>query len=146
MKSLIVAGLMLAAAGPALAQPGPDPLVSDIQRAIPRPEQVERMGPVIDRAVDALLSVDIGPILDALDPDPRNPDYGRPGRTLGRVEGRGDPRFAQRMHESVYGTTMGMARAADGLSAAAPSLARAIREIEAAIAAVDAPYYRRPRR
>lgn len=135
MPKYFIAAAAAALAAPAFAQPAPpsDPLEDEIVRAIPPAEEVEAIAPALDRAVGALLDVDVGPLVDAIDPARRNPDYGRPGRTLGQLGRRDDPYFEERLRSSIYGTTAGMGRMIDGLAASAPALARSIRELERAM-------------
>src|SRR5688500_13113596 len=85
-KFLIVAAAA-ALAAPALAkEPASAEQIEDqIVRAIPEPEQIEAMAPALDRLLGAFLTLDIGPIIDAADPNRRGQDYGRPGRTLGAL-------------------------------------------------------------
>ena len=148
MPRYLIAAAATALAAPALAQPA-DPLEEDIRRAIPPGEEVEAMAPALDRAVGALLNVDVGPLVDAVDPYRRRSDYGRPGRTLGELGRRDDPYFEERLRSSIYGTTEGMSRMMDGLAASAPALARSVRELERAmdiaLGAYREPYRHEPR-
>ena len=89
------------------------------------------MAPALDRLLGALLTVDVGPIIDAADPYRRRPDYGRPGRTLGALGSRDDPYFEDRLRSSIYGTTADIGRMMGAFAAAAPALARSLREIAA---------------
>ncbi len=105
----------------------------------PRPsEQVQQYAPAIDRAADAMLNLDVGPIVDALDP------YGRHHRgTLSDMARRNDPDFERRMHATLYGTAAAVGRAADAFTAAEPAMRRAFaqfeRDMAAAIAAPPPP-------
>lgn len=105
--------------------------------AQPREEQALRGGaaavrqatPMVDNSVDAALELDIGPLLDALHP------YSPRGRrmTLRELGRRDDPDFDRKLRASIY---RGGARAAatlDAMAAAAPSIRRSLREMEAAI-------------
>lgn len=132
MPRYLIAAAAAALSAPAVAQPA-DPLEEDIRRAIPPAEQVEAMAPALDRAVGALLDVEVGPLIDAVDPYRRHPDYGRRGRTLGELGRRDDPYFEERLRSSIYGTTEGMSRVMDSLAASAPALARSVRELERAM-------------
>ena len=145
MYKLLIAAASTAFAGPSFAQgPAPaDPLEEEIVRAIPQPEQIEAMAPALDRILGALLTVDVGPIVDAADPNRRRPDYGRPGRTLGALGSRDDPYFEDRLRSDLYGATADMGRMMGGFAAAAPSLARAMRTMEAALGAAVDDYHRR---
>ena len=119
-------------AAPAAAQPAP-------QAPPSRPgEQIEDYAPAVDRAADALMNVDVGPIVDAVHP------YGRHHhRTLRELARRNDPDFERRMHATIYGTAATMGRAADAFAAAEPALRRAVRQFEhdmaAAMTAPSAP-------
>ncbi|MGZ8310978.1 MAG: hypothetical protein ACXWUP_12105 [Allosphingosinicella sp.] len=135
MHKLLIAAAAVACAGPALAQPEKpvDPMEEEIRHALPPPGQIEAMAPVIDRSFGALMNLDVGPLLDAADPIRRNPEYGRPGRTLGELGRRDDPYFEQRMRSSIYGTTADMNRMISAFSAATPALVRSMRELERAM-------------
>jgi hypothetical protein len=126
MRLLLIAAASALAAVPASAQP-------------PRPsEQIQDYAPAIDRAADAMLNLDLGPILDAV--DPYRPHYRRTMRDMAR---RNDPDFERRMHATIYGTAATMGRAADAFAAAEPALRRAITQFErdmAAAMAVPPPY------
>src|SRR4051794_26127880 len=98
MRILLVA----AAAATLLAVP------ASAQR--PRPsDKVREMAPALDRSAEALLNVDLGPLLDAIDPGRPHP-----ARTLRDIAGRGDPDFDRRLHASIYGNAERIGRAADG--------------------------------
>jgi hypothetical protein len=143
MPRYLIAAAAAALAAPLAAQPAPDPLEEEIVRALPPAEEVEAMAPALDRAVGALLNVDVGPLIDAVDPYRRRPGYGRPGRTLGEVGRRDDPYFEERLRSSIYGTTAEMGRMMEGFAAAAPGLARSIRELERAMDSAIGDYRRR---
>ena len=144
MHKLLIAAAAAAFAAPALSQsPDDDRFEEQIRRAIPPSEQIEAMAPAMDAMVGALLSVDVGPIMDAADPFRRRYDYGRRGRTLGELGRRDDPYFEERMRSSIYGTTADMGRMVDAVGAATPALARSLREVERAMAAAIDDYERR---
>jgi hypothetical protein len=139
MHKLVIAAAAIAFAAPAFAQlpppkvPYQDPLEDRITRSIPSPGEIEAMAPALDRSMNVLMNMDIGPLMDAVDPLRRSPDYGRPGRTLGAMGGRDDPYFEERMRSSVYGATANMGRMMGAFAAAAPALARSMRELERAM-------------
>jgi hypothetical protein len=144
MQKLLIAVAAAAFAAPAFAQgPAYDERYDDISRAIPSPEEVEAMGPALDRSVGALMNVDVGPILDAVDPWARRPGYGRPGRTVAELAGRDDPYFEARIRSSIYGATTGMSRMMGAFAAAAPALAQSIEQVERAMDMAIEDYHRR---
>ena len=65
-----------------------------------------------------------------------------PGRTIGELAGRDDPYFEERLRSSLYDTTAGMSRMMGAFAAAAPALARSLREMERAMGAVIDDYRR----
>jgi hypothetical protein len=132
MKTFLAVILSAVLAAPALAQPV-DPLEEDIRRALPPPDRIEAMAPALDAALGAMLVIDVGPLLDAADPYQRHPGYGRPGRTLGELGRRDDPRFEERLHGSVHGAATEMARMMGAFERMAPALARVLREMEEAM-------------
>lgn len=144
MHKLLFAVAVAAFAGPAFAQePGDERFERDIRRALPPAEQVEAMAPAMDAMVGALMSVDVGPIMDAADPLRRGYDYGRRGRTIGAIASRDDPYFEQRVRGSIYGATRDMSRMMDAFVAVTPTLARSLREVERAMGDAIEDYERR---
>ena len=142
MFRFLVAAAISVVPAAALAQPV-DPLEEEIVRSLPDPNEVEAMAPVLDRSLGALMSLDVGPILDAADPYGRRPGYRRPGRTLGELGRRDDPYFEERLRGSVYGATADMSRMMGAFAAAAPGLARSVRELERAFGTAIDDYHRR---
>lgn len=113
MRMLLIAAASTVMAVPASAQP-------------PRPsETIEAYAPALDRTTEALLNVDLGPLLDALDPHRRHYD-----RTLRDIARRDDPDFDRRMRASIYGNTARIGRAADAIAAAEPALRHAVDQIQ----------------
>src|SRR6187551_3830546 len=104
MHKLLIAAAAVSLATPAAAQPpaGPDPLEQEIVRAIPDPAEIEAMAPALDRSMQALMNLDVGPIIDAADPYHRRPGYGAPGRTLREMGRRDDPQFEERMRSTLF--------------------------------------------
>ena len=145
----LIGAAALAAPVAAQAPVFDDSLDDDIVAAIPPAEEVEAMAPAMDAMAGALLNVDVGPLLDAADPTRRRYDHGMPGRTLGRIAGRDDPYFEERMRSSIYGVTSDMGRMMEALAVAAPAMRRSLREFERGIAGALDDYERRrpqPRR
>jgi hypothetical protein len=121
MRLLLIAAAATFVAIPAAAQP-------------PRPsERIQDYAPAVDRAADALLNLDVGPIIDAVDPYRRHHR-----RTLREMARRDDPDFERRMHASIYGTAATMGRAADAVAVAEPALRRAFAQFEQDMAAAMA--------
>lgn len=145
-KLLLAASVVVVAAAsaatPAPAQPVHDPLAEEMVRAIPDPRQIEEIAPVMDRMVGAMLDVEVGPLLDAADPYRRRPDHGMAGRTLGELGRGGDPGFEHRLRSSIYGATSDMSRMMHAFAAAAPGLARSVRQMEDAIGSAMIDYRR----
>ena len=144
-KLLIALAASAALAAPASAHdPLHDPAAdARLVESLPSSADVEAIAPVIDRSVDAMLELDVGPLMDAADPYARNPGYGRPGRTLRRMGRRDDPYFDRRIRSSIYGTTAELGRMMDSFALAAPALRRSMVEFERGIAAAVDDYHRR---
>jgi hypothetical protein len=142
MFRFLVAAAISVVPAAAFAQPV-DPIEESIVRSLPDPNEVEAMAPVLDRSLGALMSLDVGPILDAADPYGRRPGYGRSGRTLREIGRRDDPYFEERLRGSVYGATADMSRMMGAFAAAAPGLARSVRELERAFGTAIDDYQRR---
>ena len=121
-------------ATPAAAQPDPRPIDErDVRAALPSPGEIQAMGVAMDRMIGALLTIDVGPIMDAADPQRRNPDYGRPGRTLGDMGRRDDPYFDQRLRAGVGGATAGLEQMVGAFATIAPQMQRSIDEMSRSI-------------
>jgi hypothetical protein len=130
VRKLIVAMSALAAATPALAQPPrPDPRDEALVRRIPPPEQIERMGDAIARVTDALMDVDIGPIVDAIDPAARR--YRRGPETLGDLATRNDPYARERIRDEVGAATVGLGAAAEEMKVVTPVIRRSLEDAAA---------------
>ena len=143
-KLLIALAASAAFAAPASAQgpvPGPE-ADARIVESLPSGEEIEAFAPAIDRSVDAMLDVDVGPMMDAVDPFARRPGYGRPGRTLRRMGRARDPYFDQRVRGSIYGTTAEFSRMMNAFAVAAPAMRRSLFEMQRSIAAAVDDYHR----
>ena len=77
---LLIGAFALAAPVAAQAPVFDESLDDEMVAAIPAPEEVEAIAPVMDAMAGALLDVDVGPLIDAADPTRRRYDHGRPGR------------------------------------------------------------------
>jgi hypothetical protein len=137
LRKLIIAMTALAAAAPALAQPGHDPSRDDALRRLPPPHEVERIGDAVGAATDALMDVDVGPIADALDPYHRRYRHGR-RETLGDLASRRDPYARERMRAEIGAVTIGLGAAMEQVAIMTPVLRRSLedatRRMEEAIA------------
>ena len=127
MRKLIIAMTALAAASPAFAQPGHDPRGDDLTRRLPPPHEVERIGDQLGRATDALMDVDIGPVVDALDPYHRR--YRRGPSTLGDLAGgRHDPYARDRIRGQIGAVTVGLGAAMEQVAVMTPILRRSLED------------------
>ncbi len=135
-RPLIACIAAVLAATPVAAQPQDE----EVARPLPSSRDVAAMAPALDRMMGALLDVDVGPMLDAVDPYGRHSGYGRPGRSLGAMGRRGDPEFDRRWRGALYGSTAQLGAMMDSLAAAAPALRRSLREAENGIAAAVGDY------
>ena len=127
MRKLIIAMTALAAAAPAFAQPQYDPRGDDLVRRLPPPQEVERIGDQLGRATDALMDVDVGPVVDALDPYHRN--YRGGPQTIGDLAGgRHDPYARERIRDEIGAVTVGLGAAVQQMAVMTPILRRSLED------------------
>ena len=114
---------LLALAAPAAAQPDRDDVMErDIARALPSPGELAATGDLLSRIMGAMLDVEIGGVMQAIDPAARP----RPGETLGDLARRDDPYFEERMHHSVGATIETMDDVMADVAILAPRLLRSL--------------------
>ena len=138
MRPLIIATVLLACAAPVAAQPfSAADADSDLASALPHPFDVEMAGERLDRAVGAILEMPVGGVVEALDPEaPVDRDS-----SVADVAGRGDPAFADRVHDQVGRMTMRGADLMRQLAVIAPVISRSLADLESNLArALDEPY------
>ena len=123
MRKLIVAASLLAFAVPAAAQPYPDPRDEDIVRALPHPGEVEALGRTMEDVTDAIMDVDVGPVVDAVH-GRRHSRHHR--ETLGDIASRDDPYARERVRDQVGLATIGVSAAVREMAVLAPVLRRAL--------------------
>lgn len=120
--SLSAATLLMA---PALASA--QPARSDrIEDRLPHPFEIEEAGDRFARAVDALMDVPVGHVVQSFDP---SADVS-PDETIGDVAGHGDPEFRSRVQDRMAGMTMKLADAMRMIAAAAPKLRESLDRFE----------------
>jgi hypothetical protein len=129
LRKLIIAASVFALAAPAAAQDYPDPRDDEIVRDLPPPGEVEEVGNAIGRAADAIMDVEIGPVVDAIDPGRRFERRGR-DRTIGDLASRRDPYARERMRDSIYAATAGIGAVIEQIAVLTPVLRRTIEDAE----------------
>jgi hypothetical protein len=134
LRKLIIAASALAIAAHAAAQPRPDPRDEEIVRALPDRHEVERIGETMERVTDALMDVDVGPIVDAVE-GRRHSRHHR--ETLGDIATHGDPYARERIRSQARAATVGMTAAVEQMAVLTPVLRRsledAVRRVEDAM-------------
>jgi hypothetical protein len=129
LRKLILAASIPAAAllfaFPAAAQPA-RPSAPPVARRLPPPNPVGQYGDRIGRVADAIMDIDLGPLVDAIDPGAR---YRGTPRSLGDVATRRDPYARARMHEEIDVTTAGLGAAARDAAVMAPLVRQALRQV-----------------
>jgi hypothetical protein len=129
--------LMLLAAGAALLA---GPASAQSRHAAEAAEAIDQTAPAIDRTTQALLNLDIGPILDAA--DPTRPHHHRTVRDMAR---RDDPDFDRHLRASIYGNAARMRQMTAALAAAEPALRQTLMQLQATIgAAIEGPAMEAP--
>ena len=136
MRKLLITAAFLLAASPVLAQPPADvpppadaPGYADYEDEAPviDPRQVDDVAARMDRMVGAIMSIPIGPIVEAVDP------YGRgryrPGDTIRDMATRDDPYAEERIRRGIQASARGMGAMTQALARAMPALRRSIEEV-----------------
>lgn len=140
MRKYWIAAAALAFAAPAIAQPYPDAPYPDhaypgradgLASGLPSAAEAEAMGHVMGGVADAMMDVDIGPLLDAMRPGGRS--AGR-GRTLGDIAGARDPYARERMHRSIGAMGSLMGAMASQAAILAPALEHVLADFESRMA------------
>jgi hypothetical protein len=124
LRIFSIAALALALAAPAAAQNG------SYHHALPSPAEAEAVGRVVGSTADALLDVDVGPVIDAVDPGRH---YRSRERTIGDLASRDDPYYRERMHRSIGAVSVGLGDMATRAAILAPALRRSLHDLERSI-------------
>lgn len=123
MRPLLIAAAVLALPVVAQAQPYPDAPIAD---SLPPPEAIDRGAATLDRVIDGLMQVDVGPLARAIDP---HRPYARDHETLGDLARRDDPYFDERMHRSVGALADGMVDLRYRMRRLEPVLRRSLEDV-----------------
>jgi hypothetical protein len=123
LRILIFAATALGLAAPAVAQPYPDP-DDEILRELPPPGEIEAMGDTLGRVADAIMDVDVGPVVDAIEPGRRH----RRDRTLGDIASRDDPYARERVRDSIGAAAFGLEVAVGQIAILTPVLRRSLED------------------
>ena len=140
MRKFIIATCALAVAAPLAAQPYPDAHDEEIRRSLPHPGEVEAMAGTVGRVAEAIMDVDVAPVVDAIDPRARH----RGERTLGDIASRDDPYARERLRDDIDAASVGLGAMVEELAVLTPVLARSLED--AARRMEDAIEYSRARR
>ena len=124
MRKLIIATCAFAVAAPLAAQPYPDPREDEIRRALPHPGEVEAAADTVGRVADAIMDVDVAPVVDAIDPRARH----RGERTLGDIASRDDPYARERVRDDIAAASVGLGAMVEELAVLTPVLARSLED------------------
>jgi hypothetical protein len=139
LRRLIIAAASVAAfAAPAAAQP--HPADEEAIRHLPPPGEIEAVGDTLGRVADAVMDVDVAPVVDAIDPDRRRYRRHRT-ETIGDIASRDDPYARERIRDSIGAATIGIEAAIRQLAILTPVLRRSIEDAERRI---DDAMHRRP--
>jgi hypothetical protein len=140
MRKYWIAAAALAVAAPAIAERYPDGAYPDpaypdrgegIAAGLPSPAEAEAMGHAMGGVAEAMMDIDIGPLLHAMDPGGRSADR---GRTLGDIAGGRDPYARERMHRSIDAMGGMMGTMAAQAAILAPALERVLADFESRMA------------
>ena len=128
MRKLILTATLLAAGAPLAAQPAR-------HAPLPPPGAIEQMGDRVSGLADAIMDVDVGPVVDAVNPGRRHRE-----RTLGDYATRRDPYARERMHDSIARTSARVNATMRELAIMAPMMMRSFEDARRRLkAAMNAP-------
>jgi hypothetical protein len=138
LRKLIIAAVsVFALAAPVAAQPYSDPRDEDVVRALPHPGEIEAVGETVGDVTDAIMDVDVGPVVDAIDRGRGYPPRRYRDRTLGEIASRDDPYARERVRDQIDAATVGVSVAAREIAVLTPilrqSLEIAVRRMEDAM-------------
>jgi hypothetical protein len=147
LRKLLLTAAALAIAAPAMAQPAPysDPRDEELARSLPTPAEAEAVGDALGRAAEAIMEVDVAPVVDAIDPTGRSARGGR-DRTIGDMARRDDPHAEERIRHSVDAMSAGMGEMVAQMAVMAPVLRRSLEELERSMEHVTRDFERRMER
>lgn len=145
MRKFLMAAASLAIAAPAVAQqpqqqvpdvqpddvsqaPLQDPRDQEIQNNLPDPRELEAMGDVAVRAMDAILDTPIGPLREAI--EGRKLSRREREETLGDQARRDDPYFRERMREQMGVAAIAVSALAEQMAVLTPVLRRTLEDVE----------------
>ena len=132
LRHYFFAAAALLTAAPAVAQPS-EPADEEIVRSIPSPEALEETGVVIDRALGAILDVNVGGVAEAIDPERARDPHARE-ETLGDIARRDDPYFEERLRGSIGAVTANMGDMMARIAVLTPVLRRSLEDFERKVA------------
>lgn len=117
-----------------------DPRDERMARGMPSPGEARAAGRAMGRAAEAMMDIDVGPVIDAVDPYRRHSHGGR--RTIGDLASRGDPYARERIARDMDRASDEMGRMAYSARAMTPVLRRTMEEIERSVEAAIRAYPR----
>jgi len=106
-----------------------DPRDEAIIRSMPQQREIEAVGDAVDRTLDAVLDVPIGPIVEAANPGKRMSRRERE-ETLGDRAGRDDPYFRDRMRDQIAIASVAVGVLAEQMAVMAPVFRRTLEDVE----------------
>ena len=123
MRPLLIAAAVLALPAAAQAQPVSDAPIAD---SLPPPEIIGHGAARLDRVIDGLMEIDVGPLARAIDPGRSGPHE---RETLGDMARRDDPYFDERIHHSVGALADGMIDLSYRMRRLEPVLRRSLEDV-----------------
>lgn len=149
MRKFLIAATALATAAPVAAQqpapntapttvgsdayeaaraPLPDPRDEEIRQALPDPREMQAVGDVAARAIDAIMDTPIGPLREAIEGRPLSRRERE--ETLGDQARRDDPYFRERMRDQIGMATVALGALSQQMAAVTPVLRRTLEDVE----------------
>jgi len=131
VRHLLIFSVSIVLASPLAAQPvSVEPVDEEIVRALPSQAELDALGTVFGRIMGAMMDVEIGGVIDAIDPEGGDAwKREERSRTIGSLAGQDDPYAKERMQRTVEVATSNMGDVMRDIAILTPRLRRTFEDV-----------------